>query len=223
MTRPYSIPNPSVERLCRLLALCQELAADGVVSVSSRQLAGRLGVTAEIVRKDINYLGDTGRAGVQYSPQRLRGQIADVLGLDGVRPACVVGLGRLGSALLHYERLMEGGVRVVAGFDTSVNLLETIRTPVPVYAAREIPDVVRRERIEVGLLAVPAPAAQASAEALVAGGVSGILNFAPVVVQVNMPGVVVRNVDIVNELRVVLAVRSQTTRTDADTTSERSV
>jgi redox-sensing transcriptional repressor len=131
------------------------------------------------------------------------------------RKACVVGLGRLGQALLEYERFGAAGFVVVAGFDASINRLETLHTSVRLHAAYDIAAVTRREAIEVGLVAVPAEAAQGTADALVAGGVREILNFAPVALRVQDASVQIRGVDILNELRVLSAQRFLT-RDDAE-------
>ncbi len=216
------IPEPSIERLCRIHGLCHEMAGCGTEVVSSRELSERVGVTAEVIRKDIGNVGDVGRVGLGYAVKTLGERIEEKLGLGTERSACVVGLGRLGGALLEYGHFSLAGIRIVAGFDSSINRLETIRTPVPVYPAHELSVVVRREAIAIGLLAVPATAAQSSAEALAAGGVCGILNFTPVVVGVSGARVVVRSVDIVNELKVVVALLEQHGRQDLTQADERS-
>ena len=183
--------------------LCDELIAQGSEVVSSAQIGSRLGIGAHSVRKDIGYLGQMGAGKAGYDVARLRSRIEQVLGLANGRRACVVGLGRLGAAILGYRRLAQSGHRIVAGFDSNINRLETIRTDVALYPAYEIAEVARREMIELGIVAVPAEAAQQTAGALVEGGVRGIVNFAPVVIAVDSPTVVVRNIDVVNELRVV--------------------
>jgi len=198
------IPVSTVERLCRLYALCDRPAGDvSDTFVPSRTIGEWLGVSPDLVRRDISYLGEVGCTGMGYDVRRLREHIAQGLGLCQERRTCVVGLGRLGAALLEQERFAESGYRLVAGFDTSINRLETIRTQVPLYPAYEMADTVRVQAIELAMLAVPAAAAQETADALAGAGVVCILNFAPVVVQAHRPGVVVRNVDILNELHVV--------------------
>lgn len=198
-----AIPLPAVTRLCMIYRLCGVLDAQGIESVSSTQIGSRLGIGPHSVRKDISFLGeaDAGQAG--YDVARLRARIERSLGLGQSRRACVVGLGRLGAAILGYQRLAQSGYRIMAGFDSNINRLETIRTDVPLYPAYEIAEVVRREAIELGIIAVPAEAAQQIAEALIDGGIRGIVNFAPVVIAVDRPEVIVRNIDVVNELRVV--------------------
>jgi redox-sensing transcriptional repressor len=199
------IPEPTIARLCSMYRFCEDAGVDAGRQVSSAALGRELGATESSIRKDISFLGETGRSGAGYGLGLLKKKIAAALGLSRRRRTCVVGLGSLGTALLEYERLGPAGFDMVAGFDASINRLETLRTSVKLYPAYEVSDVVRRERIEVGIIAVPAAAAREAADSLAAGGVQAIVNFAPVVVRPPRPGVVVRNVDMLNELRVVAA------------------
>jgi redox-sensing transcriptional repressor len=185
--------------------LCDRLTVQGETRVSSTEIGRKLGVTAHTVRKDINYLGEIGDTGSGYEIVRLRQHLGDAFGFNSVRKACVVGLGRLGSAMLDYEKFVPGGFSVVAGFDSNINRLETIRTGIDVYPAYEVAEVVRRRGIELALIAVPASAAQDVADALVQGGIKGIVNFAPVVIKPSSNEVSIRNMDVLNEMRILLS------------------
>ncbi|MBD3239762.1 MAG: redox-sensing transcriptional repressor Rex [Chitinivibrionales bacterium] len=217
------IPIPTLERLCRIYGICLALEREKTDRISSARLAQRLGVSAHVVRKDLSHLGAVGVIGAGYGVTELRQALATGLGLERALTACVVGLGRLGSALLEHKGLAEAGARIVAGFDANINRLETIRTTVAVYPAYEIEDIVRRERIALGIIAVPAGAAQAVANRLIAGGVQCILNFAPVVVRDPHGRVPVRTVDVTNEIRVLSALTggmSQKAEGDSDIRSQ---
>jgi redox-sensing transcriptional repressor len=181
---------------------CDELQALGVDRISSPQMGKRIGVAAHTVRKDINCLGEVGDTGSGYDVARLKQHLGQALGFEKRQKACIVGLGRLGSALMDYEKFKASGFSVVAGFDSSVNRIETIQTQVPVYPAYEMEDVIHREAIDLALLAVPAQVAQATADTLVACGIRGIVNFAPVVIEVPASRVQVRHMNVVNEMRV---------------------
>lgn len=196
------LPIPTITRLCAMYELCDRLAVQGRERVTSRQLGVLLGCGSDSVRKDISRMGGVGERAGRYTVSLLRRRLTERLHLDRERRACVVGLGRLGTALLEYRRLADGPLRVVAGFDASVNRLETLRTPVPTYPEHEIELIVRREGIELALLAVPTDQAQGVADRLIAGGIAGILNFAPVALQVGKAPVVVRTVDVITELLV---------------------
>ena len=182
--------------------LCQELRLQGKMSISSTGIGRMLGVAAHTVRKDLNYLGEIGNTGSGYDIGRLEGHLAQALGFAQVRKACIVGLGRLGSALLEYDRFGPCGFSIEAGFDANINRIETIKTDIKVYPAYEMADVVRRKAIELALVAVPAAAAQDVANALINGGIRGIVNFTPVVIDVGISDIVVRNMNVVNEMRV---------------------
>jgi redox-sensing transcriptional repressor len=193
---------PTITRLCMVFQQCDELQAMGIDRVSSPQIGRQIGVAAHTVRKDINCLGEVGDTGSGYDVSRLKQHLSQALGFEKSRRACIVGLGRLGSALMDYEKFQASGFCVKAGFDSSVNRIETIQTQVPVYPAYEMQDVIHREAIDLALLAVPAQAAQATADTLVACGVRGIVNFAPVVIKVPESRVQVRHMNVVNEMRI---------------------
>jgi redox-sensing transcriptional repressor len=198
-----NIPTPSLSRLCLIYDLCEDLTLEGIEAVSSSDLAKRLGVAAHNIRKDICYLGEVGTTGAGYNVTALRNHIGTHLMLGQERRACVVGLGRLGTAILEYPRLFTRGYKIIAGFESSTNRLETIHTSIKVYPSYEMTDIVRREGIEIGILAVPATAAQSTADDLIAGGVKGILNFSPTVISSDKYGIIIRNIDLINELRIV--------------------
>lgn len=201
------IPAPALARLCILSRLLEKLAHEGIRHISSIGIGEQLGVAAHNVRKDISHLGkEVGSTGSGYDVGRLRRFINDKLGALTPRNACVVGLGRLGAAVLGYERFGGSPISIVAGFDSNINRLDTIQTNVNVYPAHEIADVVRREHIELGVVAVPASAAREVTDRLIQGGVRGIVNFSPTVLRCESSGVCITNMDVLGEL-ILLSVR----------------
>jgi redox-sensing transcriptional repressor len=172
--------------------------------VSSHELGDRLGVGAHNIRKDVGNISSScsGRGG--YDVERLKGIIAGRFGLDCEYKACVAGLGRLGRALLRDGQDIFKELKIVAGFDSDVNLVETISAGVPVYPSYEITDTVKRLGVEVAVLAVPDASAQECAGRLVRGGVRGIMNFTSERIKAGA-GVTVRNVDLAGEFRVLSA------------------
>ncbi len=185
-----------------VLQQCDELQVMGIDRISSTQMGRQIGVPAHTVRKDINCFGEVGDTGSGYDVARLKRHLGQALGFEKTHKACIVGLGRLGSALMDYEKFESSGFCVKAGFDSNVNRIETIQTQVAVYPAYEMEDVIQREAIDLALLAVPAQVAQATADTLVACGIRGIVNFAPVVINVPASRVQVRHMNVVNEMRV---------------------
>ncbi len=196
------IPTPSLERLCSLYQVLEHLEEKSVQTVSSTELGKQLGVNAPSIRKDINYLGEIGNCRAGYAVGKLKELLIVKLGLNKTRTTCVVGLGRLGGAILNYERLAGSGMGIVAGFDSNINKLETIRTDIPLYPAHEITSVVQRKKIELAVVAVPAQAAVETARRLMDGGIRGIVNFSTAVIQPSR-GVFIRNIDLVGEFRII--------------------
>ena len=177
---------------------CQKFA------VTSAQVEQLTGWSRDTIRKDISCLGGLdgsavgGSAG--YDPQVLIPLIKKALGLERRRKFCVVGLGRLGSAYLNFSPPELAEFELAAGFDTNVNRVEMLRSPAPLYPAYKMTEIISRFAVEIALLCVPAGAAQAVAEKCAAAGVRGMLNFAPVALNLP-PEVIVRNVYVTDELR----------------------
>ncbi len=195
------IPEPTVERMLQLTRVLENLAE---TSVTSAEIEARTGWSSHTIRKDISFLPGEYAGNAGYKVRELNAAIRRGLGLDTVRTFCVVGLGRLGSAYLNFPSFAAEGFTLVAGFDASVNRVEILRSPVPLYPAYKMGEVIRRFRIELALLCVPVDAAQAVTDKLVAAGIAGIVNFVPVVLEVPA-AVTVRNVYVVDELRAIAA------------------
>lgn len=195
-----SIPTPTIERLSILYTLLCRLDLSKDEPLSSAKIGDMMGISPHTVRKDIGYLEIEGTE-TGYDADALKNALHKVLGLSKNRKACIIGLGRLGCAILSFGRYMGGNIKVVAGFDSSINVLETIETDVPVYPAFDIPKVVKENGIEIAVVAVPPEQVQLTAKRLIEGGIKGIINFAPVVIKTNDESIVVKNFHIMEELR----------------------
>jgi redox-sensing transcriptional repressor len=198
------IPTPTIERLCSIYHILEQLEENKTDAVSSVELGKQLGINANSIRKDISFIGDIGNCRAGYSVSKLKSHLIEKLKLNRKKATCIIGLGKLGATLLNNERLLESGFGIIAGFDSNINKIETIQTKVPLYPANEITMIVKREKIEIGILAVPPQAAVESAKRLVAGGIRGIVNFSSAIIKPTQ-GVCVRNVDLVGEIRIVSA------------------
>jgi redox-sensing transcriptional repressor len=198
------IPPPAKERLLYLMRLLEYSGGQKVMS--SARIEALTGWASHTVRKDISFLGRELEKGEDlgsssgYDPQILIPAIKKALGLDKKRKFCVTGLGRLGSAYLNAGDFGDGEFEMAAGFDINVNRVEILKSPVPLYPAYKMGEVISRFGIEIALLCVPAGAAQGTAEKLAAAGIRGILNFAPLVLTLP-PEVAVQNVYVADELR----------------------
>jgi redox-sensing transcriptional repressor len=172
--------------------------------MTSAELENVTGCSSHTIRRDISYLGGDFSSGAGYGIAPLLKAIETALGLDRRRKCCIVGLGRLGSALLNFSGFVEEGFDLVAGFDSSVNRVEILSSTVPLYPNYKLSEVVGRFGIEIALLCVPANAAQAAAEKLINARIKGIVNFAPTALVVPA-GISVQDVYVVDDLRALAA------------------
>jgi redox-sensing transcriptional repressor len=201
--RPYpgGIPEATVARLPVYLRALYTLAERGVSTVASDELARATGVNSAKLRKDLSHLGSYGIRGVGYDVEYLVYQVSRALGLTQSWPVVIVGAGNLGRALAHYGGFVTRGFQIEAVFDTDQSLIGGDIGGVVVRPASELESVVTSQNIAIGVIAVPAGAAQSVCDRLVAAGVTSILNFAPLVL--NVPeGVDVRKVDLSIELQI---------------------
>ena len=203
--RTGMLPEPVIERLCILYRTVGDLIDRGMNTASSAELGNTAMIPAYNVRKDLSHLGSSCGTGAGYDLRELKNLLRDSLGFSGVRNVCVVGLGRIGTAVFGNNEYLEEGYRITAGFDSNVNKLELMKTPVPLYPAHEITDRVRELHIDFAVIAVPMDAAQRTADRLIAGGVTGIVNFAPVTLSGVPDNVIVRDVSVLKELRILTA------------------
>jgi redox-sensing transcriptional repressor len=177
------------------------LEQSGGLPITSAEAEALTGWPSHTIRKDISCLGGEGAGNsAGYRAETLVPAIRKALDLDHPRRFCVVGLGRLGSAYLNFRAFELGEFELAAGFDTNVNRVEILKSPAPLYPAYKMAEVIRRFSVEMALLCVPEEAAQGAAEKLAAAGIRGILNFAPVALNLP-PEIAVRNVYVVDELR----------------------
>ncbi len=196
-----SIPGPTLKRLCKIYSILTELEKSGIERVSSRDLGTKIGVPSHSIRKDITYINWKGKTGSGYNLRELRENISNALGLNRERKACIVGIGKLGKALMKFPDLYARNFSIVAGFDSSINKIETYRTDVPLYPAYRIPEVVKRESIELAIIAVQGNAAKDVAETLIKSGIKGIINFSQMLLSSKKKDVHITNIDIITEFR----------------------
>lgn len=180
-----AVPKAVVTRLSLYLRELEHLVRDGHDTTSSNRLGGTLGFTDAQVRKDLAYFGHFGYPGIGYRCDELIAAIKRILGTDQQWPAALVGAGNLGRALLGYRGFQQRGFRIVAAFDTDPAKIGGRIEGLTVEHLDRLPELARKLRIRLGMIAVPAAAAQVVADRLAAVGVEGILNFAPVTI--NLP------------------------------------
>lgn len=194
-----AVPKAVVNRLSLYLRELLRLMRDGHQTTSSSHLGNLLGFTDAQVRKDLAYFGHFGYPGIGYRCQELIDAIRRILGTDRSWPVAMVGVGNLGRALLGYRGFGQQNFRIVAAFDVDNSKVGDPIDNVPVYHLDKLPEIVRQQKIKLGMVVVPAAAAQMVADKLVAAGVEGIVNFAPVTISLP-PTVSSVGVDLAMEL-----------------------
>lgn len=198
MTAPR-ISDSTVRRLSLYLRLLRELEDEGREIVSSRELAERSGTSPAQVRKDLSLFGSFGKRGQGYAVSALEASLVEILGLHRRWRVGLVGVGKIGSALLGYRDLERRGFDVVAAFDNDPDKVGTTVFGVDVTDVAELEAAVRERDVEVAIVATPPEAAQEVTDRLVEAGVQGLLNIAPV--KLDAPeDVKVRSMDVALEL-----------------------
>ncbi len=178
------VPRVVVSRLplyYRILSLLEE---EKKAVVSSQELGARLQLTPAQIRKDLSYFGRFGKQGKGYNVKRLLQELKKILGLDREWGMAVVGVGKLGRALLGYGAFPAQGFRIVAAFDNDPAKVGRKMGNVTVQEISELPSTLAGKRIHIGIVAVPPSEAQAVINQLISYGVTAILNYAPAHAQV---------------------------------------
>ncbi len=147
--------------------------------ISSEELAEFIRTSGARVRKDLSFFGQFGTTGKGYVVGELEETISKILGLDEVWTIALVGAGKLGMALLEYSGFKESGFHIEIAFDVDRSKIGKKLVRVPVYHPYQMPKKIRQQKINMGIIAVPAKAAQESADLLIISGIRAILNFAP--------------------------------------------
>ena len=199
LPRPEPIPNPAVKRLSLYLRQLEAFKRRDRRTISSKQLGESLGLTDAQVRKDLAYFGQFGHPGIGYRVEDLIAQVKRILGTDKVWNVLLVGAGNLGRALLSYHGFDSKGFRMAAVFDNDPGKVGRRLGPFTVQPLEELEAAVEKHGIRLAILAVPADNAQDVADRIVAAGVRGLLNFAPL--SLSVPGdVALNSVDLAVQL-----------------------
>jgi redox-sensing transcriptional repressor len=195
------LPEATVARLPVYLRALVSLAENNIGVCSSEELAAAAGVNSAKLRKDLSYLGSYGTRGVGYDVDYLRYQIAREIGVTQDWPVVIVGIGNLGHALANFSGFRSRGFRVVGLLDADPSLREQAVAGIPVRPFSELAEIAHTNGVAIGVISVPAANAQEVADAMVAAGITSILNFAPAMLEVP-DGVSVRKVDLSIELQI---------------------
>lgn len=178
--RRGEIPDIVIRRLPIYHRTLKRLREAGITSVSSEELGERLGVTAAQIRRDLSYFGKFGKQGKGYDVALLADEIARILNLDRQWDVALAGFGHLGQAIARYRGFEANGFHIAAIFARNPEHIGQQVNGTVVLEGSELTRVIREMRIKIGIIAVPATAAQEVADQMIAGGVRAILNYAPV-------------------------------------------
>jgi redox-sensing transcriptional repressor len=194
-----TVPKVVVSRISLYLRELQRLEASGQQTISSGQLGTLLGFSDAQVRKDLGFFGQFGYPGVGYRCDELIRAMRDILGTNHPWPVAMVGVGNLGQALLGYRGFGRQNFSIVAAFDADPAKVGQTIQGLTIQPLAELAATVHAKHIRLGMIVVPAQRAQEAADGLVAAGVEGIVNFAPVTL-ILPPHVQVVGVDLAIEL-----------------------
>jgi redox-sensing transcriptional repressor len=194
------VPEVVVLRLPMYVRALTGLLDESTDVVSSLQLGARLQMTPAQIRKDLSYFGRFGKQGRGYNVKFLLDELRRILGLDRSWTACLVGVGRLGRAIISYPGFAPEGFSIVAIFDNDAKRIGTTLGGLLVQPMSDLNDTVTATGATIGIVAVPSAQAQAVIDQLVNTGLHGILNYAPVAPQVPA-GIVLMNIDPVLSLQ----------------------
>ena len=171
--------DSAARRFLEYKNILRKLKSLGFTRVFSSNLADTLGISASLVRKDFLNLTTVGNKRGGYKITELLNEINSVLCKEKETKAAIVGIGKLGSALLNYKNFADEHIRFAAAFDIEVDKLG-ITTDVPLYHVDQLTEIIKKNKIEIGVLTVPALVVQRIADLMVLAGVKGFLNFAPI-------------------------------------------
>lgn len=186
-------------RLSVYLRCLARLKEKEIQTVSSEALAKVAGVKSPQLRKDLAYFGQFGTRGLGYDVQQLSKMISQELGTSSLQPVILVGVGNLGLALLSYRGFQKEGFEIIAAFDLDPERERNKEISQPILGLDELPSFVRKYNVKMAIISVPAAAAQEVTNQLTAAGITGLLNFSPIVLDVPEE-VMVNNVNLAIEL-----------------------
>jgi redox-sensing transcriptional repressor len=175
-----TIPPATANRLGLYLRELQHFLRSGVETIKSNALGSRLGLSDSQIRRDLALFGEFGKRGVGYQVRGLVLALRRALGTDGQWNIALIGLGNLGSALVHHKGFAEQGFVLRAIFDADITKVGTPVAGIPVYLIDDLESVLTEMPVQMAILAVPAEVAPAVAKRLSDLGISGVLNFSPV-------------------------------------------
>lgn len=201
MPRESRVPLPTLERLATYYRYLSDIESRNVETISSSAIEAATGIHATQFRKDLSYFGEFGRPGIGYDVRELRDRIARILKVESEQPVILIGAGNLGAALVGFFGLPQHNFHIVAAFDNNPRKIGQRLWDLEIKDVADLKALNDELQAQIGIITVPAVAAQVCTDLLVDAGIKVILNFAPTTIKVP-DGVFVRNVCFIQELAV---------------------
>ena len=189
------------ERILRLLTykgILIRFKSMGFIRVFSDNIAEALDISASLVRKDFSIFSISGNQKGGYHIDNILGKINGILGTDELQKVILVGVGRIGQALIHYKGFENDGIKITAGFDIDTEQIGN-KGEVPVFHVDHLREFVKKHKIKIAIMAVPELMAIPTFQILKEVGIKGILNFTQAKIK-NSPGMVINHMNIEHEL-----------------------
>ncbi|ABV32900.1 MULTISPECIES: redox-sensing transcriptional repressor Rex [Pseudothermotoga] len=182
------IPKPTVKRLAIYYRCLERLVDKGIDNISSRQLAEMLHIKDTQVRKDLSYFGNFGRRGFGYKTRVLLDEIRKILGIHKRWNVIIVGAGNIGKAIARFKQIEKHNFKITGIFDVDRKKIgKRINSDLIVMSVDEMENFIEKTGSELAVIATPAEAAQLIADRLKNSGIKGIICFAPVTLNTDIP------------------------------------
>ncbi|MBO5788769.1 MAG: redox-sensing transcriptional repressor Rex [Clostridia bacterium] len=189
-----------IRRLPRYYRYLGQLLREGVLRISSSELANMMCITASQIRQDLNCFGGFGQQGYGYHVQHLYDTIGELLGARENYTAIFVGLGNLGHSLVEGAMLERRGIQKLAIFETNPALIGTTVAGLPVLDAADMEEWCTAHEVTIGILAIPSAATEEVAQKLARAGIKGIWNFSDTELDLHIDGVEIENMHLSDAL-----------------------
>lgn len=173
------IPVRTVERLVVYRRLLEDLSKQGIDYAHSHEIADLASNSAAQVRRDLMFIGYTGSPAKGYAVGDLMKRIHKVFERRGEQKVALVGIGKLGHAIISFLGMRQARLRVTAAFDNDPSKINQQVNGCKCHHVSKMPEIIAREGITVGIVAVPPQVAQQVVDLMIIAGVRGFLNFAP--------------------------------------------
>ncbi|HOV21849.1 MAG TPA: redox-sensing transcriptional repressor Rex [bacterium] len=199
MIKKQQISSETIKRLAVYLRYLEKLYREGVKIISSSHISKILNIPSSQFRKDLSFFGEFGKRGVGYDIGKLIREIKKIIGIDEKIRVIIIGVGRLGSALIGYPGFSDLNIEISGAFDKSPEKVGKKIENIIIRNISGIGEFIKKEKIKVAVICVPANQAQNVCDILVENSIKGILNFAPVKLLAN-ENISISNVDVASEI-----------------------